>query len=68
MESDAVCIANIGPRERRRRLFTGFVGVALGVVVGAALVVSGAHRLYRLLAFIPFEVGALGVLQARAST
>lgn len=67
-EAPAVCIANIGPRERRRRLGFGLVLLVAGVCVAAVLVGVGAHRLWRLAVFLPFWAGALGVFQAREKT
>lgn len=63
-----VCIANIGPRERRKRLTFGLALSALGVGLTVALVVADVHRLWRLGLFLPFWAGALGVLQARENT
>ena len=69
MESAAtVCIANIGPRERRKRMVVGAVAGALGLLGAAALVALGAPRWVRLVLFAPFVVGAAGVFQARAQT
>jgi hypothetical protein len=68
MTTDSPCIPNIGPRERRRRMLMG-IAMAL-LVAGAAgwLVASGAPRAWRVLVFVPAWIGALDVLQVRAST
>jgi len=63
-----VCIANIGPRERRRRLTSGIVILALGVGIGAVLVISHVPPLWRLLLFLLFYSGAAGVFQWREKT
>jgi hypothetical protein len=42
----------------------GLVALVLGIVGGAALILSGANRWWRVLLFLPFWQGALGVFQA----
>lgn len=59
---------NIGPVGRRRRLIMGAVMVAVALVAVAALIVAGAARGWVLAAFVPFWVGALGLIQARERT
>ena len=61
-------LANIGPRERRKRLILGLTGLATGVAIVASLVWTDATRWWRLVAFLPFWVGALGIFQATAGT
>ncbi len=63
-----VCIANIGPRERRRRLMSGIVILALGVGIAAILVVTHISPLWRLPLFLLFYGGASGVFQWREKT
>ena len=61
-------LANIGPRERRRRLSAG---VAVLVAAGgalAALIALGVPRVWRVALVVPFWFGALGLAQARART
>jgi hypothetical protein len=67
-ETAAVCIANIGPRERRKRMRFGVVLLVAGAGLAALLVGLQADRLWRLLLFLPFWAGAVGVLQAREKT
>ena len=62
------CLANIGPRERRRRMRFGAALLVVGAGLAALVVGIGAHRLWRLLLFLPFWAGAVGVLQAREKT
>lgn len=64
----AVCVANIGPKERRTRMRFGVILLGGGAGLAAVLVGIEAHRLWRLLLFLPFWAGALGMLQARAKT
>ena len=59
---------NLGPGPRRRRLLTGVVGLAAGVVGALLLVVVDAPLGWRVLLLIPFTFGALGLVQARTGT
>ncbi len=61
-------VANIGPRGRRRRALLGVAALAAGVAILALLLMLGVDRGWRALLVVPFWVGALGVLQARAHT
>ena len=63
-----VCIPNIGPRERRRRLMVGIAMFAIVVLVAAGLVLADAPRAWRLLVLFPAWVGSIGVFQAREKT
>ena len=63
-----VCIINIGPRQRRRRMRWGTGALILGAVVAAILIGAGAPSAWRLLLILPFWIGALGVFQARDKT
>lgn len=62
------CIANIGSHQRRKRLTFGLVLLGVGLVLGLFLVGVGVHRLWRLVLFAPFWLGAVGVQQAREKT
>ncbi len=62
------CLANIGPRERRRRMRLGAAFLVVGVALAVVLAGVGAHRLWRLLLFLPFWAAAMGVLQAWEKT
>jgi hypothetical protein len=68
MESNAVCIANIGPRERRRRLTFGILGLGVSAAAAAALIVSGVAVWWRLGLFLPLMIAALGFFQWREQT
>jgi hypothetical protein len=59
---------NIGSSGQHRRYIIGGVALLVGVVVATALVLGGAPQGARLLVFVPFAVGALGILQARGQT
>lgn len=62
-----LCAVNIGPKERRKRVAVGAVGIAVGVGLAFGLAASAARPL-RFITAIPFFVGALGFFQARAKT
>jgi hypothetical protein len=64
----SVCIANIGPRERRKRLMFGITTLAASVVISFLFVFYGVRPLLRLPLFVPLFVGALGFFQARDRT
>jgi len=59
---------NIGPRQRRKRILTGTVLLAIGVVVAASLVVTHADRWERLLVFPAFLAAGITLFQVRART
>jgi hypothetical protein len=61
-------VANLGPRQRRRRLLMGVVMLAVGVGLVATLVALDVDRGWRLVAVLPFWAGALGLFQAKAHT
>ena len=65
--SDAVC-ANIGPRERQRRLVGGFFFLAIAICVAGSLILFDAPRPWRLLVFLPAWAAAIGFFQVRAKT
>lgn len=68
METGAVCIANIGTRERRKRLTFGIVLLAVAVVVCVVLVATGTSRAWRLALFPLFWAAGVGVFQAWEKT
>ena len=61
-------VTNIGSRGRRRRYIIGAVGLGVGLLVTVAFLALGVPRGARLVLFLPFFFGALGVLQARGAT
>jgi hypothetical protein len=62
------CVPNIGPKGRRQRATVGAVTIAIGLGILAALVLTGANPLWRLLLFIAFAGGGVSVLQATEKT
>jgi hypothetical protein len=68
MREEVVCIPNIGPKERRKRLTGGIVALVVGGVLALVLILSGQVVWTRLLLFLPFYGGFVGVFQAREKT
>ncbi len=64
----SVCIANISPGERQKRLMFGITTLAASVVISFLFVFYGVRPVFRLPLFIPLFVGALGFFQARDRT
>ena len=64
----AVRAANLGPRQRTRRLVLGVAILAIGIGLVIGLTAAGAPRGWLLAAIIPFWLGALGLIQARERT
>lgn len=60
--------ANIGWTGRRRRYLLGAAGLLVGLALGGGLVLGGAPLGARFLVFLPFALGALGLLQAHGHT
>ena len=62
MES-AICVENIGRRERRKRLVFGAAGLLFGAAFSVVTLGDGPSW-WRLGLFLPFWGGALGVFEA----
>jgi hypothetical protein len=60
--------ANIGPRERRRRLVGGFVFLLVTACVAGCLILFDVPRPWRLLVFLPAWGTAIGFFQVSAKT
>jgi hypothetical protein len=67
-DSAPACIPNIGPGERAKRLRIGVMVLLGGAFVAAALVLAGADRPWRLVAFLPFWAGATALWQVYEKT
>ena len=61
-------VANIGPEGQKTRLRGGLIALAVGLAGAAVLVWSGINPWWRLVLFLPFWQGALGVFQALNKT
>lgn len=57
------CIANLGPRERAKRLRYGIVFAVIALVGAFASLATGAPRSVRLLLILPFWVAGSGIFQ-----
>ena len=68
MSAGESCIANIGPRERQKRLVFGVIALFLSVMISAIFVIEGVPPIWRLVLFVPLFAGALGFFQARDRT
>ena len=61
-------LANIGPKETRKRLLMGVAMLAVGVAVAVILTHAGASHGWYALLFLPFWMGTLPISQARKKT
>lgn len=66
--SPLACVPNLGPRAQRKRLVFGIAALGASVVIAPILVLAHVPLAWRLLLFVPFYLGALGVFQARDKT
>ncbi|HLO34316.1 MAG TPA: hypothetical protein VK249_34545 [Anaerolineales bacterium] len=65
---EEVCIANISPLERQKRLRFGIIQFILSLIVLGVLIVFGVDRLWRLPLLFMFWAAAVGYFQARDKT
>ena len=61
-------LANIGPKETRKRLLMGIAMVGAGLVLAFVFARAGVSRGWFAALFLPFWAGALGFSQAREKT
>ena len=61
-------LANIGPKETRKRLLMGVAMLALGVVLAVVFAYADASRGWYAALLLPFWMGTLGFSQARKKT
>jgi hypothetical protein len=61
-------LANIGPKEVRKRLLLGVVMLAIGVVLAVIFTHAGVRRGWYSVLFLPFWMGTLAISQARKKT
>lgn len=61
-------LANIGPKEIRKRLLMGVAVLALGVVLAVVFAHAGVSRGWYAALFLPFWLGTLALSQARKKT
>ena len=61
-------LANIGPKETRKRLLMGVTMLAVGVVLAVIVTHAGVSRGWYAALFLPFWMGTLAISQARKKT
>jgi hypothetical protein len=61
-------LANIGPKETRKRLLIGVAMLAVGAVLAVALAQEEVSRGWYAALFLPFWMGTLALCQARKKT
>ncbi len=61
-------LANIGPKETRKRLLMGVAVLALGVALAVIFSRADVSRGWYAALFLPFWMGTLGISQARKKT
>jgi hypothetical protein len=61
-------LANIGPKEIRKRLLLGAFMVAVGVALAVIFLHAGVSRGWYWALFLPFWMGTLALFQARKKT
>lgn len=59
-------VCNIGPAERSKRRYVGYLGFLAGMLVVIAVPLARLQPLWLLASAAPFYAGFLGVLQARS--
>ncbi len=68
MDEGAVCMPNIGPRERAKRMRFGVIAGAITAAVGTAAIALNAPVWARAFVFLPALMAGYGVFQAREKT
>jgi len=61
-------LANIGPKEARKRLLMGVAMLAMGVVLAVVLAHADVSRGWYAVLFLPFWMGTLPLFEARRKT
>ena len=61
-------LANIGPKETRKRLLMGVAMIALSAVLAVVFAYAGVSRGWYAALLLPFWMGTLGISQARKKT
>ncbi len=67
-KNGGVCVENISPRERLKRLIGGVIPFVIGLVILTWLISTNADRLWRLPLFFLFVAAAFGFFQWRDKT
>jgi hypothetical protein len=61
-------LANIGPKEARKRLLMGVAMLAIGFILAVIFTHAGVSRGWYSVLFLPFWMGTLAISQARKKT
>jgi hypothetical protein len=61
-------LANIGPKETRKRLIMGVAMLATGVMLAVIFTQAGVSRGWYAALLLPFWIGILAISQARKKT
>jgi hypothetical protein len=61
-------LANIGPKEARKRLLMGVAMLSIGAVLAVIFTHAGLSRGWYFVLFLPFWMGTLAISQARKKT
>lgn len=67
-DSGNVCIANISPAERKKRMRFGIVQFVFGAILLVVLLLLGADKDWRLPLFMIFAAGGSSIFQALDKT
>jgi len=67
-EIGEVCIANISPKERQKRMRFGVIQFLVSLVVLITLVMFDVNPLWRLALYFMFSAAAAGYFQAKDKT
>jgi len=68
VEIGEVCIANISPLERKKRMRFGIIQFVISLVILGAMLAFDVNPLWRLLLILPFGAAAAGYFQATEKT
>jgi hypothetical protein len=68
MNAGNAALANIGPKEIRKRLLIGVALLAVGTVLAVVFAHAGVSRGWYAALFLPFLIGTLAISQARKKT
>ena len=66
--SEEICAINIGPRERAKRVRSGWLMLLISAAVAAALLILQLSRWWSAVLFLPLLMSGLGFFQAREKT
>lgn len=63
-----VCVANISPKERQKRMRFGIIQLVITFIIFAVMLYFDADKLWRLPLFAMFSAGAVSIFQALDKT